>query len=89
MLFLDENQKKVDFNDRLKRFQADLVALSENYKLMLQPTLHVTNNGIIPVLSINDTKYATDNSKTPPIIVPTEQSTPNEKSVENDKEVVE
>ena len=89
MLFLDENQKKADFNDRVKRFQADLVSLSENYKLMLQPTLHVTNNGIIPVLSINDTKYASVSSKESPQIIFKEQSASNKEGVENGKETLE
>lgn len=89
MFELNENQKREDFNDRLKRFQVDLKALSDNYKLMLEPTLHYTPKGIIPVLSINDTKYATSNSKESPVIIPKEQLTPNEKSLENDKETME
>lgn len=69
MFELNEQQKREEFNDRLKRFQADLKALSDNYKLMLEPTLHYTPKGIVPVLSINDTKYATNNSKKSPLII--------------------
>lgn len=89
MFELNENQKKEEFNDRLRKFQIDLKALSENYSLMLQPTLHITNGGIVPVLSINDTKYATNSSKESSIIISEEQFAKNKESLENGKKTLE
>lgn len=85
MFELNEQQKKEDFNRRLNLFQEALKGLSDNYQIMIEPTLHITSRGLIPVLSINDTKYAPVSSKESSLIIPKEQPTKDQKSLENDK----
>ena len=54
---ISEQTRQEEMRDRINRFQVDLKALEENYKVKLNPQLMASPNGIIPLLNIVDLKY--------------------------------
>lgn len=89
MIELNENQKKEEFNDRIRRFQADLKGLLDNYKVELVPIIKYAPYGMIPQLTINDKKYEKLSSASPSGIILPEQVAKDEQSLADSKEVVE
>lgn len=89
MLELTPQQQKEDFNDRIRRFQADLKGLLDNYKIELVPNIHSSPFGIIPQLSINDKKYEKVSGGSPSGIIQPGQFTKDEPGLATGKEIVE